>query len=396
MEKNNTLEEVNNILYFQNKKLLKKEVYRQGKLIETFKFTYDGLTTTKFRLVNEQKNGIYLEWYNGILIKKIFYKNNLKNGYSLQYYSTGSLRNKTHYVNNKKNGVSILWLPSANLSKKCGPISQIFHYKNDKLYGKFVEYLYPIIDHPDYLDNPGYIKKGYYKNGLRKGVFVKMSWKHKIFEKSFYHNNLKHGKIIKYNCDGNIIVKGNYANGCKEGKWLYYSQLFNSIQTIFWKKQTINFQNNLKYGKMKKYYPNGSIYSISYYLNDKIEGKFKSFFYNQNKDKPSKNKVICYYKNNQKNGVELIFNKEQKLLQKNYFKNDLQHGINFCYQNNIRYVYYNGNIYLVQNQNSDICSICYEKTKYQSKCNHSICQKCFYKMNNTKCPICRNNMNYNN
>jgi len=49
------------------------------------------------------------------------------------------------------------------------------------------------------------------------------------------------------------------------------------------------------------------------------------------------------------------------------------------------------------------CSVCYEKTKTKTKCNHSLCNRCWSKIQHisdedgdltTPCPICRENIHY--
>lgn len=388
-------------IYFENERIIKKEIFENDNLIETFVYEYDGLFTKKIRIINNKYDGVSLLFYDGKLCEKGYYKNNEKNGNFYQYYTNGSLHRKTHYSNNKKNGISILWLPNKENNSKSGPISNIFHYKNDKLHGKFIEYFYPKIGDSNYFDNSGYIKKSYYCNGLKQGIFIKMNWDKVIIKKTSYYNNLQNGKVKIYDSNGNLVQKGFYKKGKKQGKWIhYFPNLFktpfsSNTEYNLQEKKIIYYDNNKKTGKFTSFFPNGSIFSIAYFKNNLIEGKARFFFFNLDKNSPLKNRIIRYYKNNKKNGIELVFNENQKLIQKNYYKDHLLHGSNQCFLTNSNSIYHYGTKSLIQKNKYDICSICYEKTKYQSKCNHFVCHKCFFKMNNINCPICRRIMDYN-
>jgi hypothetical protein len=35
------------------------------------------------------------------------------------------------------------------------------------------------------------------------------------------------------------------------------------------------------------------------------------------------------------------------------------------------------------------CCVCYENTIFKTKCGHSLCYDCFFKLENKNCPMCR-------
>ena len=405
-------------IFFQNEKIIKKEVYNNNELVETFKYEYDGYWKSKVQIVDNKRNGVYLEWFQDILIKKGFYKNDMKNGNFYQYYSNGCLKSKNQYQDDKKNGISLLWLPNPENNKKPGPISYLYHYVNDKKNGKFIEYMYPKVGDPNFTDHPGHIKKGYYINDSREGLFLTLNWNKIIIEKIFYSKNLKNGEFKKYDTNGDLYEKGFYKNGKREGCWIvYYPNLYASQQgkqpksyeeglissvsseieseKNLQKRLVYYYENDMKCGKFTKFFPHGGIFSRGYFINDKIEGKVSFFFLHPDKNIPPKVHITRFYKDSKRNGLEYIYNQKQELVEKNYYKNHLQHGLNVQIPNNIYSIYHYGTKCLMQKPEIDICSICYEKTQYQSKCNHFICRQCFENLNNLSCPICRRVLDYN-
>jgi len=393
-------------IYFQNEKVIKKEVYNNNELVETFQYDYNGYWKSKTQIMDNKRNGVYLEWFQDTLIKKEFYKNDMKNGNFYQYYSNGCLKSKIQYKDDKKNGISLLWLPNPENNKKPGPISYLYHYVNGKKHGKFLEYMYPKIGDPNFTDHPGHIKKGYYYDDSREGLFITMNWNKMIIEKTFYSKNLRNGAFKKYDINGELIEKGYYKNGKKEGCWtVYYPNLYTTTTTTSTEIDSINknnlqkklvyyYHNDMKCGKFTKFFPHGGIFSKGYFINDKIEGKVSFFFLHPDTDIPPKVCIIRYYKDSKRNGLELIFDKNEKLIQRNYYKNHLQHGINLCVPDNTHSIYHYGIKSLVEKKQVDICSICYEKTQYQSKCNHFICHQCFVNLHNLSCPMCRRVLDY--
>ena len=37
----------------------------------------------------------------------------------------------------------------------------------------------------------------------------------------------------------------------------------------------------------------------------------------------------------------------------------------------------------------DKCCVCYDVNTIYTKCDHNLCRKCYYKIDNKKCPVCR-------
>lgn len=102
-----------------------------------------------------------------------------------------------------------------------------------------------------------------------------------------------------YYQNGNLLAEGKYINQKKEGIWLYYSEPDNKLLTrenykagkIHGERKSYyaetgnileNFiyENGLKNGPYKKYFPDGNVMTEGSYLKGELQGEFVSFYPN--------------------------------------------------------------------------------------------------------------------
>ena len=168
--------------------------------------------------------GLYLkgkqhgEWhhkgkgYKDITI--INYKNGIKEG-NFIVANNGNIESTGIYKNNLKEGVWIDYYTNWGREKSGKfKIRQIGKYKNNLKEGEWKAY-----DHGSILSE--YYKKYYlisiknYKNGKKEGEW-KEYYENKNLESVInYRNNIKHGKFATYLKDGTLDEKGKYENGKK-------------------------------------------------------------------------------------------------------------------------------------------------------------------------------------
>ena len=119
-----------------------------------------------------------------------------------------------------------------------------------------------------------------YKDGLRHGEYIsyfdrcgKCQWSNEIKEKGSYKNDLKDGEFIiwqrGWGIDPVLKEKVTYKDGLRHGMTIIYTEHGS-------KQEEINFKNDVRDGKYRKYY--GSyLEEESFYSNGKKNGK--SFVY---------------------------------------------------------------------------------------------------------------------
>jgi hypothetical protein len=131
---------------------------------------YDANTGTKSVIEvndNMKANGAYKEYYtNGSLKRNASYINGQKDGWEIQYDSTGKMRSKVHFSQNKQNGEA-LWYSEVD-----GSLASSSFWINDRQYGEAFRY---------------------YPNGSIKKYYVK-DFKGDVFYISDYDNQ---GNILK-------------------------------------------------------------------------------------------------------------------------------------------------------------------------------------------------------
>lgn len=154
---------------------------------------------------------------NGILLQRVFYKNDMLNG-PMEIYENGILNSITYYENNQKNGCEIIYSLDNHLP-------QIMNfYENDSLHGAVITYH----------ENGQIAQYQIYIQGIKHGIF-----------RSYYANGilLEEGEFIKDKKDG--IFKTHHYNGQLQSIRVYQSGVLAYPAKFFDEKGNEIFQKSL-------------------------------------------------------------------------------------------------------------------------------------------------------
>ncbi|MBM78024.1 MAG: hypothetical protein CL846_06040 [Crocinitomicaceae bacterium] len=256
----------------------------------------------------------YVKLYNekGILSSEGFLVNNLPEGEWISYYSNGQIKSKGSWKANQLNGEWAFYNIKGILIKE-------EQYINNEKNGKSNTY-----------DSLGLLKKSStYKNNNKNGQEeIKFKNSNQTQFQYNYLNNQKNGLSKEYDSSGNIISLINYDMG------------------IIIKKEEINrYDSDLKkHGIWKTFYPNNKIKSKQTFFHGELNGATK--IYNKNggvsivvndQKKEEKNKIKTkisktknkegftikgVIKNNIKNGLFKVYDENNKIIKKEFYKND--------------------------------------------------------------------------
>ena len=254
------------------------------------------------------------------------YKNDLAHSKWIYYYpNTNIIQKEEHYYNGIKDGIFNEYYFNRNLAKS-------YRYKNNLEEGEYNEFL------PD-----GTLSvKGNFKNGLKDGLWESFREDGSIFSIGIFKNDFQNGSWKFFHRSGNISSEGIFGNGFEIDQWIYYYDqgqldeigsysygLKNGIWGRFHKNGILKIEeiynlgrlinvtdyslsdgSNVSSGTLKDgdgelidYYDNGSLFSISNYMEGYLNGEYKEFHLN------GKNSIIGSYKNNLKVGYWYTYNK---------------------------------------------------------------------------------------
>lgn len=156
---------------------------------------------------------------DGNLSQKIYYRNDLRNGYTINfdyYYDKDSIKiyykkSKILYLNGSREGLSYFYDKNSNLK-------YTYNFRNDKKHGRGKEYnqngvVITLFDYNNsYLINRTLINRTDH-TGAKQGKWIEFHPNgNKKIEKHFRDNKL-HGKYIIYDLSENIIEERLYENG---------------------------------------------------------------------------------------------------------------------------------------------------------------------------------------
>ncbi len=163
-----------------------------------------------------------------ILSQNSYNESAQKTGYWVGYYDSGELKYEGNFDNGNEVGCFKYYYKSGNLD---------------------TELCYDI---------PGVQSKAliYYSNGRIKAL-------------GNYCNQNRCGLWEYFDDKGNVISKENYVNDLLDGDVIYY---FNSIML-----ECFEYKSGQKNGKSVAFYDSGAIKNLSFYVDDKLEGKFSLF-----------------------------------------------------------------------------------------------------------------------
>lgn len=265
---------------------------------------------TVCKLVNVKKEGTYLyRTEEGDTVECRNYHQDTLNGYFVTYEFHDykwEFAQRGLFVKGLKEGV---WIYNGELviynNGICNCFGAVVTYGNGIENGLFISY--------ESKYEQGMIKEeGYYKNGLKDGVWRKWDWdlnisfdgsepwkgKHEdllktdsselmghLVNESHYMNDTLHGAYLEYWANGRLYESGCYDHGIKEGIWI---EMFDNGKM----KSKDIYVHGLREGYGKTWYDNGKGESKEHYQNGQLDGKSKRWCPNG----------FIYEKGNYKNG----------------------------------------------------------------------------------------------
>ena len=215
-------------------------------------------------------------------------------------------------------------------------------YKDGKPHGEFKRWT----SHGDLAES------GIYKNGLREGTWTEWFTDGKVQAQGEYKNGKKQGEWKGFFQDGTVAWKHFYQNGEPTGTWLEYYATPGNIragrQENALKEMNSCFKNsatgiretyapngkpmrfeNCKFGvlegKVKSFYPGGSVESILEYKQGVLDGKAEFFRaaggYYRDFPKAGKAFLTGFYKNGIRDSVWTYFAKDGSVQKTSVFQN---------------------------------------------------------------------------
>lgn len=210
------------------------------------------------------------------LIVKGNYYNGLKSSTWEYYDVSGSLILKGDFSSNKKTGIWSYYYTNyvddnASPLPYSGELYLTETYKDgfknghSKRYSslKYIDYL---CDTSMYNVNP--------IDTCQKLVYEK------IYESIYYKSDVLHGPCLVKDSAGTIIYKGTFVNGEKEGEWLESRYMNPTFSEPYYLTEKGNYKNGKRTGKWKEYIKEDFIWTISEYLEGKLNGKAISYHKN--------------------------------------------------------------------------------------------------------------------
>lgn len=162
--------------------------------------------------------------------------------------------------------------------------------------------------------------EGAFKDNIPFGEFIYYYPKGNIRARSLIYNNGNESRTKIYHENGKIMATGKYLNKKKDSIWHYYSDFDglllseeiyeNNIKTGSWRKffpdgsvaETITYFNNKNHGPWRQYFPNGKLKLKAEYIDDKLEGVMTIYHPNGEVN------ISGNYVNNLKDGAWMYFN----------------------------------------------------------------------------------------
>ncbi len=342
--------------FHENGRLKKVGNYKSGNEYGLFReYREDGSLEVEYMTFGGKLNGFMKVYNSSGELKSIGnYKNDTEHGSFIEYDDYGNKNEEYSMLNGLKNGEYKLY--------EDGRISSSMSYKDDKLYGKYVEFIYDsktgVLNFKmtgEYFDDA--------KNGQWKLVQYKDEKEHVLAYEN-YDGGIKNGDFKEVR--GDSLIFGNYFNDEINGPYMVYldmtKMLFGGIingdsseinlsvvgqykkdqKTGFWKFYDLaeskvkegSFIEDKKVGEWRYYHSNwsdenekdasysGELYLIENYTRGELNGESRRYSY------LSKNRHLCA-KNEQGYGeqdtcVTIDFEKIQEII---YYQNGKLHGL---------------------------------------------------------------------
>lgn len=155
----------------------------------------------------------------------------------------------------------------------------------------------------------------FYRDGKKEGLMCIFSINGDTLQKAFFQDDQLTGKIWVYHENGKIKREAYFLEGKLEGVVKEYYE----NGSLF---KEISFVNGRQHGKSRTYYPSGNLHYEEQFVNGLQEGLQKEFY-----DLPSSPILAIFtMKSNAKEGQEIIYNLDGKVIAENSYHLGALHG----------------------------------------------------------------------
>lgn len=132
--------------------------------------------------------------------------------------------------------------------------------------------------------------EGAFKDDVPYGEFIYYYPKGSVRAKSFIYNEGKESRTTIYHENGKLMARGKYLDKKKDSVWHYFSDFDgvllseeiyeNNLRTGTWRKffpdgsvaETVVYVDDVEHGPWRQYFPNGNLKLKAEYINGKLEG----------------------------------------------------------------------------------------------------------------------------
>ncbi len=201
------------------------------------------------------KNGPYMTFYSdGRKFAEMGFKNDTNIGEYVEYYHTGRI---------KENGNVDMFTATGNSEK---------YYLNGKLLSHDNWKNGVQIAYREYDENNFLVKEKATLNGKLIGINYFYNSEGILLSKGQMFNDKKHGDYEYYYSSGKLKTKETYSNDTLMTETIWYENGKLSVENFF--------KDGLKSGVCKDYYPTGNLKAEQTYLKGVEEGMYRSYFNN--------------------------------------------------------------------------------------------------------------------
>ena len=329
--------------YYVNGKI-KSEGNRKNFQLDSSWLFYDeaGNVTKIINYQNDKKNGYYQEYklvndsgVKNVLISKELYVNDLKQGTSYYYYTSGKIQYQINYQNNLKQGNGLEY-------DHDGMIISEMVYRNDITVSKNRINRYDRANVKagtwKYYHENGNIKtEAYYKNGKLNGYVKEYDEKGKLISSKRYVDNelyvenekLDEKAIVKkeFYANGKVKATGSFKKDVPVGQHTTFSEAGEIIDsknysaTGWIKSSGITDKKGNKQGQWKYFFQSGKVKSEGEYKNDRRIGDWVFYYENGTKEQSG-----SYDKRGQEMGLWTWYHDNGNSLREEEFTNGVENG----------------------------------------------------------------------
>ena len=246
---------------------------------------------------NKPITGLVKDFKDGLIVSEAHFKNGKLHGDVKLYYSNGNKKTFASYKDGKLDGSYTSYYEN-------GLINESISYKNNKKDGVYIKNLKDggsvvIMYTEDKVQN--------YSKYNKKGTKIQsiICFNEKCDVEDFYDNGNIKQKLVCENKNATGEVKLYYENKSSSG---------NSL------KDECNFLNDKLNGVFKSYYANGKIKEDGRIDNGKLSGTIKRYFISGKLESQEE------YENNMRNGDFKLFYESGKIKAEGHYKNDKLYG----------------------------------------------------------------------